>query len=976
MAFRAVASVVIQKLTDMLTQESVINERRLVNELKRIKKALETMEGYFLDAESESKRCNAEVKDWAETYLKHLYQVEDAIETSASRFPLRKGTFVGKLVKLTFGLAFLKNYRLCRKMKKIRYQIDGLNRIRPLGLDDLSVNSTPLSYQNNNFEALIATNVAVDHPISSVDEDEDHASESSNRADSIRGRLTFEDRPVMNGGGKLRIMSNASVFADRINQSKLIFNYSFDEEGLDILAFKQDVISLAQKLTDIGSDGGSREVVSIVGERGSGKTTLARAVFGNRQVKDHFQSCTAWVTASRTSSNATADLWLKLLREISSSQDNGGGDPEQLKLKVHDLLKDKRYLVVLDDVENLNMWDDLRSAFPDQQQNGSKILLITCEKAVATHADSQLHLKKLNDHLTWSLFLKKAGLVNYPEEDLKTRILQICNCLPLNIVLLGSLLSTKEHDKWGDLLHSLANWGTLDLISFCYDDLPDHLKLCLIYMVLFPKEFDIPVRRLQRLWLAEGFVKQSSREIFQEDVVKGYFDELVKRSLIQVSKLTSDGSPKRCRLLGVLHDHLIPKSQVISLFHVHNKYSCTSCPGADSVFNRRLIEYTDIKQCSLKPTDLGSLRSYLSFNIQKKDIPAAEVGKFLSSILSNGLRLLRVLDLEGVYKPTLPDNLGDFFHLRYLGLRWTFLDTFPESIGRLSYLETLDIKHTLISTLPPFIWKMKHLKHLNANGNQLDLPGHSCSSLPQLMTLSGFSVDDKSLERDCLKSLVHLRELELTFQLSNSAELLCWISNLTAIQALRLRSKDEMGRPSKLSWMPLSNLKQLTHLNLLGNLERLPDKNDFPQGLKVLTLAVSQLKEDPMPILGELPNLTALRLLANSYLGTSITCPAGGFKELRVLKLWMLKNLEHWYVEEGAMGKLKEVNIRCCDKLEMIPEELLQQINELTLTNMSPEFKSQVESTNPMHLSIISNHYDFSPLPWERGNGSSENGLS
>lgn len=227
-------------------------------------------------------------------------------------------------------------------------------------------------------------------------------------------------------------------------------------------------------------------------------------------------------------------------------------------------------------------------------------------------------------------------------------------------------------------------------------------------------------------------------------------------------------------------------------------------------------------------------------------------------------------------------------------------------------------------------------------------------------------MDDKSFIKDGLKSLVHLRELEITFQLSNSEELLDWISKLTAIQALRLRSKDAAGRPSTLILKPLSSLKQLTHLNLLGKLlPRLPNEDEFPPELKVLTLSVSQLRENPMPILGKLPKLTALRLLANSYLGESMICPPEGFKELRVLKLWMLKNLEHWDVEEGSMERLKELNIRCCSKLKMIPSKLLRHRNfkELTLTNMSPEFRRQVESTKSDHVSLTIKDYNFSDLP-------------
>ena len=39
-----------------------------------------------------------------------------------------------------------------------------------------------------------------------------------------------------------------------------------------------------------------------------------------------------------------------------------------------------------------------------------------------------------------------------------------------------------------------------------------------------------------------------------EDTVEIYSEELVKRSMIQISKWRKDGSPKTCCMLGVLHN--------------------------------------------------------------------------------------------------------------------------------------------------------------------------------------------------------------------------------------------------------------------------------------------------------------------------------------------------------------------------------------------------------------------------------------
>ena len=113
---------------------------------------------------------------------------------------------------------------------------------------------------------------------------------------------------------------------------------------------------------------------------------------------------------------------------------------------------------------------------------------------------------------------------------------------------------------------------------------------------------------------------------------------------------------------------------------------------------------------------------------------------FLNTIVTkSGFGLLRVLDLQGVYKPMLPEILRKFLPLKYLGLRWAFLDSLPKSIGNLPYLENLDVKHTNIITLPSSIWKAKNLWHhyLNEIHFDVSLQRPSDGSLTNLRTLWG-----------------------------------------------------------------------------------------------------------------------------------------------------------------------------------------------------------------------------------------------
>ncbi|KAK0596197.1 hypothetical protein LWI29_013525 [Acer saccharum] len=128
----------------------------------------------------------------------------------------------------------------------------------------------------------------------------------------------------------------------------------------------------------------------------------------------------------------------------------------------------------------------------------------------------------------------------------------------------------------------------------------------------------------------------------------------------------------------------------------------------------------------------------------------------------------------------------------------------------------------------------------------------------------------------------------------------------------------------------------LRDLYLLGILPYyVIDVHFLPPNLRKLTLSLSQLTCDPMPVLGKLPHLIRLRLFGDSYTGKQITCLSGGFLKLRLLNLWKLL-LQDWTVEEGAMPCLNELEIRDC--YNMKPPEGLKNVTtlrELVITNSS-----------------------------------------
>ncbi|CAL9088382.1 disease resistance protein Pik-2-like [Musa acuminata AAA Group] len=481
------------------------------------------------------------------------------------------------------------------------------------------------------------------------------------------------------------------------------------------------------------------KVISIVGIGGLGKTTLAKMVYQSSAVTGGYFQARAWIEMPRCFK--IEPLLRNMIRQFSSRGqqilDILGVDPmnpgakmervmeqhldkmgeTQLVTAMVDYLKDKRYVIVLDDMWTVHAWDHIKSALPSST-NGSWIIVTTRNEAVPNACGSSSHcfiynISPLTPKLSNKLFCERAfpgPIATCPRgmENLTVDMVKKCSGIPLSIVTVAGLIAAKPDMTpvdWQNLQNHLPFRLKTNIIPekikrillLCYIDLPHHLRPCFLYLTVFPKDYDVERKRLVRRWVAEGLVS-GSRGMSAEEAAEGYFIELISRRLIQPSKITGDGKVKTCRVHDIMLeviDSITSEENFVTVLHEH------STPMLHGKI-RRLSLHGMITQ--IHGVRVSHVRSLTVFG---DGIPFHNYGR---------MRLLRVLDLQGCkgLRHNHLKNISQLFLLSFLSLRNSSVEKLPDSIGDLPNLQTLDIRGTGIKKFPGAAVKLKKLAYLLA----------------------------------------------------------------------------------------------------------------------------------------------------------------------------------------------------------------------------------------------------------------------
>ncbi|KAF3661550.1 hypothetical protein FXO37_12888 [Capsicum annuum] len=186
-------------------------------------------------------------------------------------------------------------------------------------------------------------------------------------------------------------------------------------------------------------------------------------------------------------------------------------------------------------------------------------------------------------------------------------------------------------------------------------------------MGAFPKDFEISVSRLFKLWIAAEYVRCKPEKDFEE-VAEGYLSDLIGRSLIMVKKKTSSGKVKTCEVHDLLHDLILREVWKERSIYFAKSNVIVSPPVASFehciIFSFGFAPLTHIENVY----DISSLPRESSLLCFERDGTPGSCSQVDSFISFTNFKWLTVLDMCFQLFDHLPSEIWELSQLRKVGL--------------------------------------------------------------------------------------------------------------------------------------------------------------------------------------------------------------------------------------------------------------------------------------------------------------------
>ncbi|VAH69710.1 unnamed protein product [Triticum turgidum subsp. durum] len=649
------------------------------------------------------------------------------------------------------------------------------------------------------------------------------------------------------------------------------------------------------------------KIVSVIGFGGLGKTTHANQVY--HKLEGKFQ-CGAFLPVSQKSN--MPKLLHSLLTQLGCGQYCHDCELNVLLDQVRENLKNKRYLVIIDDLWDVSAWSIIKCAFPENNL-GSRLIVTTRIKTVAGaccfgHHEHILEMKPLSEEDSRKLCF---GRIFCSEKacpgqlrDVSVEILKKCGGLPLAIISISSLLASdrsNQKERWKHVLNSLGSVSGTNLtleamrqiLNLSYKNLPHHLKTCFLYLGMFLEDSEIYRHELVSLWVSEGFVSKAHGQN-PKQIAISYFNELVNMSLIQPVQIDMHGSVLTCKVHDMLLDLILYKSAEENFITVVDNPEAIT---GQLQKPRRMLFNLDGATLP-RDVNMSQVRSFANWR-GSTNIPSLAEFKylrvFIADFSSSSVDDNRKIDLTGLCK---------LYQLRHIQIEGCDNCQLPTQIRGLQKLETFDIDG---SCIPMDIFHLPCLLSLHIFHLPCLLP-EGIGKMKYLQRLRWFDTLHTSI--DSIKGLGELTNLRLLYLRTGFSEdvdmdvLNSSLGKLCNLDSLNVFSPD--------SWIPEALTLSPPPPNLMGlsmmRISRVPNWIGELHNLQSLHITVDKLDKDDVGILAELPALMDLELTFNRALEETIVIYGTSFAILkRFVVYWTV--MPQLTFQAGAMPKLQSLSL-------------------------------------------------------------------
>ncbi|XP_044378710.1 disease resistance protein RGA5 [Triticum aestivum] len=674
-------------------------------------------------------------------------------------------------------------------------------------------------------------------------------------------------------------------------------------------------------------------VVSIHGFGGLGKTTLANEVY--HELRGRFE-CHAFVYAGRNQHIRTT--LLEMLSQVSDGQPAGleSMEEQQVIKQLRESLEKKRYLIVIDDICMPSVWKVIKCALRDGM-HGSKIITTTRIHDVAKlccnrPTDTIYPMGQLGEVDSKKLLSSRIfDLERKPPSDsdgFLNDISKICDGVPLAIAVMAGLLSRKflELADWKKVeeyvMSGLKQYSMLQgirkILYLSYSDLALPLKTCLLYLSIFPKYYEIKKGRLIWRWSAEGFIPAGEASAWKRG--ESYFNALINTRLIQPVFGHNDDQPVGCTVHGVILEFIASLSSKENF--VTTDAELVLAAPRDAI---RRLSLSSNQDDDILKSEADSMNLY-----QVRSLTLFRIAKWMEPHLID-FQLLRVLDLEdveGLKDEHLAAGLGRLFLLKYLGLGGEGVTVLPKDVDELQHMETLDVRRTSVKNLSAANKLPKLASLLATDANVLPA---EVDKMHELQEFSMVSIGDQN-SLECLAKLAKLKRLRTLgvkwcFADDNGSTEAQRKSFVTSLGELGLSSSsgiptfeslflDAAGGTSSLdflvkSWVPPRALQKFMMTSPNCYLSGVPANMalDTSSSITHLEIAIAQLGDEGLKVLGELPLLVFLKLRCLLTTENSLTITADKFRSLQVFSFECQDGGLGFVFGEGAMAQLRKLRL-------------------------------------------------------------------